>query len=292
MHDGAKFIGYLLLAGCLFAGPCAGLAQTIERPGDPQVSNGISATDFSIPVQIVEDPERTEAAKRERQEDVQRDMDNLVAQQGVDQSTKNIVGLTILQTILALLGTLALLYSLHLNRKATRAAVSAADAAREALGAERAWMSHFKCHNCFLDNFEGVFGAQSFGVIVAWKNTGRTPATNVSVSVDHALVPVTTLAPVFGNIENNQDNSAVVGPEIDVNTNIIMLTINEYDLVKQGALDFYIYCRIDYRDTFRPDVPRHSEMCYKVAFNGQVMQDGVVLPRVSYRATGLQNTAV
>lgn len=80
---------------------------------------------FSLPVRVIEYPEQSEADKRQQNESRQREVKDLAAQQSMADGTQDIVWLSKLQLFLASFGALALLYSLHLTREATKAAKDA-----------------------------------------------------------------------------------------------------------------------------------------------------------------------
>jgi hypothetical protein len=96
---------------------------------------------FSFPVRVLEKPAQTEADIRQEQEATKRDVEDLAAQQAMADATKEIVWYTKLQLALAVLGTLALLYSIKLNRRATNAAVTANEnALKTFVGENRPWI--------------------------------------------------------------------------------------------------------------------------------------------------------
>jgi len=120
-------LSLIAVVGWLIANPA--LSQQAEQQ-EPQSQGEGSAeqsnpTPFSVPVRILENPEQAEADKRSQQEASQREIEDLTAQQGMAKGTQDIVWLSKLQLALAFAGTLALLYTIALNRRATNAAVTA-----------------------------------------------------------------------------------------------------------------------------------------------------------------------
>jgi hypothetical protein len=111
--------------------------------------------------------------------------------------TKLSVLLAIVSAIVGGLGLFALLYSLRLNRRATAAAQSAVEVARETNKAQsRAWISA----ECTLE--KPSVGTTQFGVNGIYfnvrcqaRNHGRSPATGVSFHAEIALVGMNTPAP-------------------------------------------------------------------------------------------------
>ncbi len=82
-----------------------------------------------FPVEIVEDYESAEARKRREAEAVQREKDDLVAQQGMNSATQAMNDATqktafysLLSTLLVAIGTALLIWTLFLTRQANKAA--------------------------------------------------------------------------------------------------------------------------------------------------------------------------
>ena len=150
-------------------------------------------------VRILEEPELSESAKREQSEATQREKDDLVAQQLAAESAYRNLWIALSQTIIAVFGTVALIYSLYLNRKATRAAESAvkvtekAVALAEAANEATAKSNAIAVHNARIDQRAWVIlEIVSIGPVrrqkdrqiqvrvnVIAKNTGKTPATGL-----------------------------------------------------------------------------------------------------------------
>lgn len=86
---------------------------------------------WTLPVEIVEDQAEAEARKRREERAEQRELDELAAQQGMDESTEKMADYALYQTILIAIGTGALIYTLYLTRQANRAAVEAVKVTRE-----------------------------------------------------------------------------------------------------------------------------------------------------------------
>jgi hypothetical protein len=96
-----------------------------------------NASPLSLPVRIIKNPEQSETDKRSEKEAQQRDIEDLAAQQLMAKATDEIVWLSKLQLFLTLCGTLALLYTIRLNRHATNAAVEANKNTAKSIDQER-----------------------------------------------------------------------------------------------------------------------------------------------------------
>jgi hypothetical protein len=144
---------------------------------------GSNFKDFSVPVRIIESPDEAQHTIQLQHDNSERELRNLFAQESVAKSTEKIVWLTILQCILAAIGTIALIYSLLLNRIATQAALHAAQAARDTVNISsetakrelRAYVSvdPTKIGTVMIDKI--------IRVPLTIRNCGNTPASDMSV---------------------------------------------------------------------------------------------------------------
>jgi hypothetical protein len=78
----------------------------------------------SIGIRIIESDEQAGARQATEERAEQRELDDLAAQQGMNEATQKMALYALLQTILIAIGTCALIYTLHLTRQANRAAQS------------------------------------------------------------------------------------------------------------------------------------------------------------------------
>jgi hypothetical protein len=102
-----------------------------QEEGDRQEQSQDSPAPLGFPVWILEDPEQAERSELQQGEAAQREIDDLVAQQNAAKAAEGAFKVGVAQTILAFFGTLALVYSLMLNRQATTAAVDAVTTSRK-----------------------------------------------------------------------------------------------------------------------------------------------------------------
>lgn len=129
-----KWITALTLA-ILIAGKGAGYAQNSdsEANGPANIEQTAPKTlPIPFPVQIVEDDGRTEARQRHEQEARQREIDDLVAQQGMNEATQSMeranwrmVDQGYISLLLVLVGTFLLIWTLTQGRNANKTAQKA-----------------------------------------------------------------------------------------------------------------------------------------------------------------------
>lgn len=246
---------------------------------------------FSVSVRILEEPEQSESAKREQQEANQREIDDLLAQQGMNEATNRIVALTLAQTILAFFGTIALLYSLFLNRKATLAAVSAAEIAQQAIGAERAWLV-LSGQQITQTKNDSVNFDEMVGISLRWKNLGRSPALNVQQIIISRIVDDDSTILADSPIDQQLPQGfAVIGPNLEVSSAILWLTGDSYEAVRTNKRFLFVYGQVDYTDTFHPNVKRTTRVFAHGFMDIRENDQGVMRPHLTLRPVGAHNTA-
>lgn len=250
---------------------------------------------FGLPVRILEEPEEAEDAKRQQQESAQREIDDLIAQQSMANSTEEIVLWTRLQFLLAFGGTCALIYSLHLNRTATNAAVKAADAAREALGAERAWLTFRRFEAGTVEGSEivGVKINKGFLLQLEWTNCGRSPSIRTNIFVTKKVIGRAETIPVFEASEVPADQGyGICGPSMTVWSPTIFLNDEETANFKSKAVRVIVYSKVTYRDTMSPEVVRSTELCAEILYEGEkAVGDSKPVPNIGFYIIGPQNSA-
>ncbi|WKL55910.1 hypothetical protein Q1W73_09355 [Asticcacaulis sp. ZE23SCel15] len=139
-----------------------------QRDHQPPIA-GSRALPLEKPIQ----PHRSRVDQKEAE---RREIENTLANKSMAKSNKEIVLWTRLQFFLAAFGTGALFYTLHLNRRATNAAIRAVEIA-DKMGElqTRAYISIDKAYLPISDDdIDDVLS-----IVVEYKNTGATPAASV-----------------------------------------------------------------------------------------------------------------
>jgi hypothetical protein len=143
-----------------------GQAEAKQSP-----SNG---SPFAVPVEIVENEADAKARARREAEIRQHDIDDLIAQQGVNAATQAMRDYAYLQTWFVGLGTLLLVGTLFLTVQATNAANAANQIARYE---QRPWLT-LKATNFSIHQFNDGTPAVRFEFDA--KNVGNSPAKIIS----------------------------------------------------------------------------------------------------------------
>lgn len=135
-----------------------------------------------------------------------RERRDLLAQESMARWARYMTRATWVQVWIGIITMFGIFLSLHFARASTRAAVQAAAAAIDSMHSDRAWMT-----------FAGVQGRiphlQSITIALVWKNSGRSPATDVQGEYLMLLVPsdVERANLPLGNVELS-DNRGIVAP--------------------------------------------------------------------------------
>lgn len=282
------------LSGPLSAQVSPEQSEPNQAEGQRQESGGQAGpAPFSVPVRILEEPEESESAEREQQKATQREIEDLLAQQSMADSTKEIVFWTRLQVVLATLGTIALIYTILLNRKATLAAIRAADTARDAIGVERAWIlllgqSIYQMRDVVVN---GVLHDQVVGFDLRWQNFGRSPAVNAVGYADFRIVDAEKAIPKFVATAKPDNSSSVVAQGTWISTNTMTISMAEFEAIKEHKQFLYIYGIFTYEDTFHPGITRTTEGCYLGQFQLRGEEGAEPRPTLILFPKGTQNTA-
>lgn len=163
------------------------LGQTQEKAQDEQgqiqaEQRPAQTLPIPLPVDVIEDEATAEARKRREAEARQREIDNLIAQQGIDKATQamneathQMADYAKYSTWLVGIGTVLLFVTLWLTRQANRAAQAAVDVTRELGQAQvRAYVSWHRAKIHHSTDALGLLAAIDFIPVI--KNTGQSPA--------------------------------------------------------------------------------------------------------------------
>ena len=202
-------------------------------PPPPPVESEISAEPACGP--------RCEAAQ-------QRENSDLIAQESMADSTKEIAGLTEWQLYVGGFGILLLVGTLLLTIKSTNAAIQANRIARES--AER----QLRAYVCVTVVRLRFYGHRVRATTVV-TNHGTTPAYALRTQSGLMLAPFPSDTPFEGWNDSAEDESvAIVGPEQpSEDFNEIAITNDQHDALRAGDMALYAFGEYRYRDAFKRD---------------------------------------
>ncbi|OUS19330.1 hypothetical protein A9Q95_13600 [Rhodobacterales bacterium 59_46_T64] len=159
-----------------------------EQEGASQQQQPTAELPIPIAVEIIEDQAAADTRKIRESESRQRDIDDLIAQQGMNESTRSMNDATqemrdyvYIQTVLIGLGTALLVVTLMLTWGANRAAVKAA---MVSLRVERPWIK------VSIETGDELFGTPPDMWIcyeLSFENVGKSPATITDVFMEYRL---------------------------------------------------------------------------------------------------------
>ena len=280
-------------------------AQSQNLPEQPVDQNGESSGDQAgkpepskpgFPVRILEEPEQSEDSKRQEREAEQREIEDLKAQNLAADSAKGTYQVSIAQTILAFFGTIALIYSLHLTRTATKAATIAARAALDAIAMERAWMTVGNIETARFVNGVAHGERVDNGILfmIGYSNTGRSPAVHVKLHLDYAFIKDGDNIPVFDVPTMGLDGGTVVASGRTIGDNLVINDQQTYDIANNVSR-LIIFTVIQYADVFSTStnpMTRSSMTCHEVIHRGGTRsRNGIEQDAIDFICIGPQNDA-
>jgi hypothetical protein len=155
------------------------------------------------------------------------------------------------------------------------AAQRSADAAMQAIGSDRAWMTidGFNINEATDSVIDGIPCSSALVLSANWRNRGRSPAINASLWVSYQIVGFKEqTAPYFEREEPPLIDVAMpIGPNATGGTMQKYLIGSEYDAIFNRTAAVAMYSVVTYRDVFVPAVERKSEVCVRIRFAGRIV---------------------
>ncbi|MCF1492455.1 hypothetical protein GOZ83_05035 [Agrobacterium vitis] len=260
----------------------------------PAPSQGASETKWvdpyiyslAAPAETVAPDPAKEAIKDER------DARNLAAQETVAQTSSWGFYLNCGQFLLSAAGIIFVVRSLNLNRAATDAAVIAANAAREAIALERAYMIFtppFYVSHRHVVRANGIGLSGRGGAInVIIRNQGRSPAIRFGMDARILVLPIEQGA----EFEERPVpfRGGIVGIGADVYSENLMVTEGDMDRVLERRAAIYVFGHVQYQDIFDSRVIRGTVAAYRITLDHMDMdENGRPAPRFLCVPFGAQN---
>lgn len=264
---------FLALMICFASGQTQEKAQG-EQGQPAQQQEPAQKLPVPLPVYMIEDKAAAEAREHREAESRQHEIDDLAAQRGmnaatqaINEATQRMALYTLWSTVFVGIGTGLLIITLYLTRQANSAAQAAAKVARDALGAERAWMNILGSTAVTMtdSHVDETFFEKAFGVAIRWQNDGRSPAVKVNLVITHQTVDAENSIPKF-DAPIEYISSAIVGPGRQISTKIIGITPDQFDALMERKQFMYLYTRIEYEDVFAIGTTRNTEACQLCVF--------------------------
>ena len=282
-----------------------GLSSTLGQAQEQQDQSDTTTTNENnsaqllpvpLPVIVTEPEETANSRQSAEQEAAAREIADLVAQQGMNAATQRMADFASWQTWLIGIGTIVIIATLLLTLQANHAAI-------KSVQCQRAWVLFRKYDQIYIDtgtietrDAKGVHVKpfqNGLGIKVVFENCGNSPAIDVESSTFHKVVKVTDPIPHFVG-EDPYSNPSYPTPlaqqTIGVTPQRVIID-NELQALKSRELAFYVYVKIKYRDIFRPNLTRITEICGQVEYNGQVADHQGRRDNFTFTLVGPQNNA-
>lgn len=233
--------------------------QQAERPANEQEA---ATDDFPVPlpVVIIESDETTSARQSTKDEASNNQKADLIAQQGMDAATQRMANYAKWQTLLILIGTIALLWTLYLTRSATKAAQDAVGVTRKMGEAQtRAYLS---VSPVSVSSFKA---GEKMRIIYNIKNLGNSPAFGIYFHHAVRVVPVHEVSSFKFREPYKMDfEDFNISPKqklmTDAEFNILKAN---FDQIKSETSVLLVCGHVRYKDVFRRT--RRLTFCYKLA---------------------------
>jgi hypothetical protein len=218
---------------------------------DGQNAGKGSLAPLGLPVRILEDPEEAEGAKRAQSRAEQREIDDLVAQQNAAEAAEGAVKVGIAQTLLAFFGTVALIYSLNLNRRATKAAVKAVEIA------ESTGISQVRAYVGVGTGSPSIHNGPIRATITV-KNFGQSAAKEVKACLRWYCgsefckdYDISSAAPqAVGTLAPSQESIAEIDTSVPDDAVVREAIFTDAEPIRAGTTKFWFFGEIRYRDAF------------------------------------------
>jgi hypothetical protein len=186
--------------------------------------------------------------------------------------------------------------SIAVAARSAEATVAAAEAAKGTLESDRAWITWNMLTFGSLINstIRGELYRNGIGISASWKNTGRSPAQNVTCINIARLIDRDASIPTFivsDAVQTTQQTSRGVGEEIS--GFMIPFSDIDSDAIRNQNRRMIFYSRVTYRDVFSPGIERVSEACMEITYaGGTILHGDKEQPPVGVQVVGTQNRII
>jgi hypothetical protein len=227
---------------------------------------GEHASDRVKPSAVIDGPGETPPANPNPERDEWRSEQDLEAQQDMAFWAALMFFASCTGVVITGIGVYFVKHTLDETRKATVAAIGAAEAAEHSADSykfsERAWIASGKVRvtSSFPPPAKKLTGV---AFAITWENTGRTPAVGCKLWSDIRVVP-RTAEPLPFEKKGEPTGSAPIGPgQVFDSGNHVIDAATAFALV-DGQCRILLWGRVEYSDIFFPEEHRHSEVWVEV----------------------------
>lgn len=131
-----------------------------------------------------------------------------------------------------------------------------------------------------------------FVIYPRWTNNGQSPAIVRSLFTKHSLGLPGAIPEFEFEVAGEEDASVIIGPNVTQDAPPQFLNDAATEALRDREAVLYVYSRVEYFDTFNPDVPHVTEVCVRIAsMGGSRLRNGQAEMAISVNPVGRQNTA-
>lgn len=208
---------------------------------------------WTFPVEIIEDETETDARQRREQRAEQREIEDLIAQQGMDNATQRMADISEHQTLLILVGTVLLFATLLLTLQANRAAVRAAKAAEGTVEVTRdiARRQLRAYVGTELTVLKDLAAGKCPEMRIIIKNFGQTPAYDIASWSEMEIMKPSEAR--FVLTKSKPGGKKVLNPSSTYSNYARKdepLTDAEFEIIQSDTARLYWFGELTYRDAF------------------------------------------
>lgn len=269
----AALVSILLVGSSIAASPKQQEPPNTQRTSD---QNAQCCLDRPISVQVIPakpTPEESEAAHRASNEKADTDRKLADFTGKLAEYTRWLVIATTLLVIATIaLGILGFRQgrdtraALRISRRAAKAAADSAQAARDIVGTERAWLlnSGFETHlgsNVTVDHVKFENGLM---IIPTFKNDGRSPAIEVECLRLFKVQPINSAVPIFDIDWPLDTGKGAVGPLGTFGGPFAFVGDAELTKILNQESAVFLYCAVRYKDIFDDTKLRMSATTFEI----------------------------
>ncbi|WP_159392807.1 hypothetical protein [Methylobacterium sp. C1] len=220
---------------------------------------------------------------------------DLCVQRRVADAAESALHWTRIQTGGALVGLVLVLATLGVTAWTGKAASIAAQAAVDAVGAERAWMTFEGIQPATMLNApigNGKIEPKIYGIAIQWKNTGRSPSIKNGITSNIQYIGKNDEIPFFENNIKEEFRSGTIGPGRTVITSFFWLPPDIWESFAEGNIDIVAWSSVKYATTFNRSRICETEVTLRISYDGfRTGENGSSSPNYATHVMGPQNDA-
>lgn len=218
---------------------------------------------------------------------------DLCTQRRVADAAEKALQYTLAQTVIGGLGVFFVVITLGFTARANKATAIAAQAAVDAVNADRAWICYentsFKLDNHLIDQ-NGEAHIEAYKIFSTFRNSGKNPALRVAVGSIGTFVSIGDGMPELKLLPTDEHRNSILGPGAISESQPKWLTGENLERLKSGKSKYVHYVKVFYSTVNAPDRELITEACMEIFSTGTIKdENGVLRPVFTSRLVGKNN---